>query len=772
MLLPLLLLAVASAQDCNSYYEDMNLPPFRTELQSLLQQTHFAIMTEDRNDPVSMWQALVDVDQYARNDTTGVQLLYSRSVVDADDNWIREHLWPKSRGVGISGLDVLDLHHTFASNVGLNVARGNKHFGYCAGCSAVVGAPEGTLQSETTFQVTEDIRGDVARALFYMDLRYSGGPETETNLRLSDCPTELELGYLSQLLQWHEEDPVAEQERRRNNRICELWQGNRNPFIDYEDLATHFFGDVSQRPPCEEQAQEGGSSKLFDRCSSQEYYNGESIDSMSRMYLEDLLQQTHRRRLPYTDRDSDDTWKALASLYPGAQEGTVRLWYSQKDVAASLAGNTTGWNREHLWPKSLGVDTSGDDYTDLHHLVPADWNVNAARSNKFFGSCSLGEGECRTPAHPEATSDTAATTTTFLPPATIRGDVARAMFYMDVRYSGNQDSEQDLFLTDCPDGVDESALGYLSELLQWHIDDPVSDEERIRNDEICAEWQGNRNPFVDHEELVQKIFGSPQTSILYDCPNQDESDDFVVNPSTQAPADPENRIACAPAGSIMPIGINAQNPDTVAFVALMDIPAGMNIYMTDNAWTGTEFLTNEGTMQLVIPSGGIPAGQVFGYEAGDNLQFPQWSWKSAGGRFALAEGGDTILVYCENGGDMFTVSGVSFSGSEWEFQGDTSSSAFPTDIEDDFAISLQAAESHKYVGPTSGSVSALQDAISNPWNWESTSSQRYTDLASSFVFDLPSDVSSEADDSPAGSSSSAVPSATLWVLLNQFGVLL
>jgi endonuclease I len=52
-------------------------------------------------------------------------------------------------------------------------------------------------------------------------------------------------------------------------------------------------------------------------------------------------------------------------------------------MAADLQGDTKGWNREHLWPKSYGVGYTGPDFSDLHHLRPADWGVNAARGNKL-----------------------------------------------------------------------------------------------------------------------------------------------------------------------------------------------------------------------------------------------------------------------------------------------------------------------------------------------------------------------------------------------------
>ncbi len=102
-----------------------------------------------------------------------------------------------------------------------------------------------------------------------------------------------------------------------------------------------------------------------------------------------------------------------------------------------------------------------------------------------------------------------------------RGDVARAMFYLDVRYEGGTHGgtgalEPDLILTDSEaliqsgnTGQNESIayMGILSELIQWHLDDPVDAKEMLKNETVFL-YQGNRNPFVDHPEWVTCLFES------------------------------------------------------------------------------------------------------------------------------------------------------------------------------------------------------------------------------------------------------------------------
>jgi hypothetical protein len=100
-----------------------------------------------------------------------------------------------------------------------------------------------------------------------------------------------------------------------------------------------------------------------------------------------------------------------------------------------------------------------------------------------------------------------------------RGDVARALMYMDVRYEGSfaeEHIEPNLRLTDDIAqivNVDASAtgsdafMGLLEVLRRWHVEDPVDDLERRRNTVVYL-FQGNRNPFVDHPEMVEALFGA------------------------------------------------------------------------------------------------------------------------------------------------------------------------------------------------------------------------------------------------------------------------
>ena len=480
---------------------------------------------------------------------------------------------------------------------------------------------------------------------------------------------------------------------------------------------------------------------LFSLCDADDYYDGIINDGPPSSWtwddLQQLLESTHRRSLPYTSRSGssgDDVWEALKDVDRGGGDdeavATVRLIYSQKDVPAEPKGTPATWNREHLWPKSLGVFGSGPDWVDVHHLFPADWNVNTARSNRFFAECNKAVvSSCRPPSelfegdnnnnnsgdnyHYDNDYDGALLVGSdgFRPPSSVRGDVARAILYMGLRY-------RHLKVTDCPnnDGDDtRNQMAYLSNLLEWHRIDPPTDAEKARNDRVCSRWQGNRNPFVDYPELAETLYRDLTSS---SC---DDGGVIETPPPVPSP------------GDVMVAAVQSDNPDIVTLVALADLPSGLAIHVTDNAHDGIQsFKTNEGTVSLILPEN-VEAGTVFGY--GPGLLYGS-SWSSEFDRgFALSAAGDTIIVYCTetvpaagsvtDHDDRTYLSALSFKGPFEESGQDaygTSSSSVPASIVD-YSVALNHRDNYKYVGPTTGEKEALQGFLVDEANWEGSHSK-------------------------------------------------
>lgn len=193
-----------------------------------------------------------------------------------------------------------------------------------------------------------------------------------------------------------------------------------------------------------------------------------------------------------------EVWDALkVTDQDPANSSNVIEFYSGRSVPKSSNGGSTGnWNREHTWPQSHGgFGTSAGPGTDLHHLRPEDVTVNSTRGNKDFDNGGSAVAQC-----PDCFTDA----DSFEPRDSVKGDVARGLMYMAVRYEGG-DGFADLELNDTVNGT-TAYLGKISVLLAWSAADPVSAAERARNDLVYTRYQGNRNPFVDHPEYADAIW--------------------------------------------------------------------------------------------------------------------------------------------------------------------------------------------------------------------------------------------------------------------------
>lgn len=226
--------------------------------------------------------------------------------------------------------------------------------------------------------------------------------------------------------------------------------------------------------------------------------------------LRTVLHQIIRNHtiIPYSSGSLTDTSDALRLLDADPViPGNVVLVYARRSQSGTTFGASSGWNREHLWPNSYGLDDVEPAYSDLHNLRAADIDVNAARANLWFDASDPSEGGYRQPAHAEA-AQTSMDVNSWEPPPEVRGDIARALFYMDVRYEGDTGREPQLRLTDDLPRIDRNAayMGRLSTLLRWHELDPVDSREALRNDRVFTVYQHNRNPFVDHPEWVRSLF--------------------------------------------------------------------------------------------------------------------------------------------------------------------------------------------------------------------------------------------------------------------------
>ena len=273
--------------------------------------------------------------------------------------------------------------------------------------------------------------------------------------------------------------------------------------------------------------------------SASNYYNG--VDSSNAAVLRSTLHEVidDHTRFAYT-AGTPNTW-AILNMADEDPEDTSKILDVYKNASyTKITGGQGAYNREHTWPNSLGFGNNDDGaapnalnypYTDTHMLYLSDTGYNSNRGNKYFGTCNAGCTEDPTVANhgQGGGSGTYPGNSNWYNGVLYevwnarKGDMARAMFYMDIRYEGGVHGvtgapEPDLRLTDNPSLIVNTGgnasvgyMGMLSVLLQWHIQDPVTTEEVLRN-EVIYSFQGNRNPFIDHPEWVACLWQNQCTA--------------------------------------------------------------------------------------------------------------------------------------------------------------------------------------------------------------------------------------------------------------------
>lgn len=242
------------------------------------------------------------------------------------------------------------------------------------------------------------------------------------------------------------------------------------------------------------------------------YYNGTDISATGedlKTNLATLVTNTQTTILSYTP----GVWDALkqTDLDP-TNPNNVLLIYGYNDTDSDgtndrtrskdmNGGNVGDWNREHTYPKSLGNPNLGETGpgSDAHHLRASDVQFNSTRNNL---------------AYIDADGNARAINGGFYPGDEWKGDVARMMMYMYIRYG-----ERCL-----PNVVGLGSSTYNAEMrdifLEWNAEDPVSQVEINRN-VLLEGIQGNRNPFIDNPAFATTIWGGPQAENRFENGSSD-----------------------------------------------------------------------------------------------------------------------------------------------------------------------------------------------------------------------------------------------------------
>ena len=235
---------------------------------------------------------------------------------------------------------------------------------------------------------------------------------------------------------------------------------------------------------------------------------------------ESLLKALYNIISSHTNIGYDGLWDAYADTDTDEHGYYIDMYstydkYTYSDKCGNYSAIGDCINREHSVPKSWWGGSKQEQYSDIFNIVPTDGYVNNQRSNYPYGVCEGGtrltNGNYVAKGRMGYSTRDGYSDRVFEPDDEYKGDFARAYFYMAACYN-------DVISTWTKSGGDAFFAGndypvfttYAIDLLmEWHRLDPVSEKEITRNC-YAHSWQDNRNPFIDHPELAEHIWGNMQ----------------------------------------------------------------------------------------------------------------------------------------------------------------------------------------------------------------------------------------------------------------------
>jgi endonuclease I len=208
-------------------------------------------------------------------------------------------------------------------------------------------------------------------------------------------------------------------------------------------------------------------------------------------------------------RNDNNTGNIVWDMYSDNPTGNEPYTYifDPVDRCGSYTKEGDCYNREHTFPQSW-FNSELPMMSDLHHVFPTDGFVNGLRSNFPFGEVTTVSKTTLNGSKLGTGNNFTYTGTIFEPINAYKGDIARAILYMIVRYESqlpqwkNNSNANDILDGTVYPGLD---AWHLKLLFKWHQQDPVSDKEKNRNDSIFV-ILGNRNPFIDRPEWVYQVW--------------------------------------------------------------------------------------------------------------------------------------------------------------------------------------------------------------------------------------------------------------------------
>ena len=258
------------------------------------------------------------------------------------------------------------------------------------------------------------------------------------------------------------------------------------------------------------------SSQAKTNCDSASYYSsvGKSSGYELKWKLTKIIGSSHRSKSydslynAYKMGDSDTTFEndgTVLDIYSEDPTGADPYNYKHfKKKCGNYKTESNCYNREHLFPQSLFFKRS-PMRSDYFHVIPSDGKVNGMRGSYPFGEVGKSvTWVSRNGSRVGHSADPKYRGVVFEPIDEFKGDVARAILYFGTRYATQMPNFKQHAMTN---GSSDQVYStwFLKTMIKWHLNDPVSDHEKQRNEAGCK-FQKNRNPFIDNPDWVLDIW--------------------------------------------------------------------------------------------------------------------------------------------------------------------------------------------------------------------------------------------------------------------------
>ncbi|WP_300567250.1 endonuclease [Flavobacterium sp.] len=202
--------------------------------------------------------------------------------------------------------------------------------------------------------------------------------------------------------------------------------------------------------------------------------------------------------------ENDNTIYDIYTENPTGTDACTFIYSTSQDSGSGGTSECQFYNREHIIPQSI-FNSANPMHNDAHFIPPTDKKVNGVRSDFPHGTVLTATYTSLNGGKLGSSSVAGYAGTVFEPNSAFKGDIARMYFYFATRYQ----TELTTWGNAYPmfNGTNDQVFtpAFLTMLLTWHINDPVSQFEITRNNAIYAR-QNNRNPFIDHPEYVCQIW--------------------------------------------------------------------------------------------------------------------------------------------------------------------------------------------------------------------------------------------------------------------------